>query len=83
MYWHFVALAVVTIIGVIANMLSWIKVHIESEDTRYQIGIAETILQIITLPLWETVQALIIYVIVMYGKPLEADAKKLLSNKLA
>ena len=80
---HWIAFTVATLTGVTASVLYWISKCVESVDARLQLSIAATSLMVMTLPLWNVVQALILFVIVRYGKPLEADAKKLIANKLA
>ena len=83
MTWHLIAFTIATFTGLLPCVLFGISKYVDSEDTKIRLKIAATSFQVMTLPLWNAVQALILYAIVKYGKPLEADAKKLIANKLA
>ena len=84
---HLISFLAVVVVSFTSSMLiTAVVIRFDPEndsDTKLRLQIAYACFQLMSLPMWNVVQYLILYAIVMYGKPLEEDSQKLLSIKLA
>jgi len=81
---HQIAFCVATTTSLAAYFLFLGSISKTEADTAFgnRLSISSLVLLIVSVPFWNLVQFLILYVFFRYGKPLEDDAKLLITNKL-